>query len=164
MILVGALCSAFGYLSGDMLSTPRSLFGFARSGFLPPAFGRLHSEYRTPYVAIWTHAAIVLVVASSSTFQRLAIITNVAVLSLYLLASASALELVRRDVRAGGIPFSIPGRRLIPIASMAAIVWILASASLQEVAVTGATLVVATIAYRLRRRSPMPSEPAPAEI
>jgi amino acid transporter len=162
LILVGALCSAFGYLSGDMLSSPRNLYGFARSGFLPPIFGRPHRRYRTPHVAIWTHAAIVFGVASSSSFQRLAVISNVGTLTLYLLACAAAVELLRRDVRAGVPPFVVPGMRLLPPLAIAAIVWVLTSASVREFAVTGGTLAVAAVVYWMRRRTARPSDAPPA--
>jgi amino acid transporter len=77
LMLLGAICSMFGYLCGDMLSSPRSLYALARDGFLPPVLARIHPAHRTPAIAIWTHAALVLLFASTNSFQSLAIISNV---------------------------------------------------------------------------------------
>jgi amino acid transporter len=151
LILVGALCSMFGYLSGDMLSSPRTLFAFGRDGILPPVFARLHPARRTPQVATWTHAALVFALASTNSFEHLLAISNVAGLVLYLMACAAALELTRRDVRTTGIPFEIPGARLVPPLAIAIIVWILSHATLRELALTGATLAAASLLYAIRK-------------
>jgi basic amino acid/polyamine antiporter, APA family len=153
LMLVGAICSMFGYLCGDMLSSPRSLYAIARDGFLPAVFARIDPMYRTPAAAIWTHAALVLVFASTSTFQSLAIIGNVGLLALYLLACAAALELARRDVRAGAPPFAPPGAWLGPVAGGAIVLWILSTATPAEFSLTAIVLAVATVGYAVRKRT-----------
>jgi amino acid transporter len=150
LVLLGGTISMFGYLTGDMLGSPRALFAFGRDGILPAAFARVHASFHTPHVAIVAHAAIVAVVAISSTFEALAIIGNVAVLSLYLVCCVAALELRRRDVRAGGTPFVVPGARVVPVLASAAIVWILSHATRQEFVITAVVLVVASVLYWLR--------------
>jgi len=52
LFLAGTLISAFGYLSGNILTAPRLLFAFAREGVVPRRFGAVHPRYRTPYAAI----------------------------------------------------------------------------------------------------------------
>jgi amino acid transporter len=121
-----------------------------RDRFLPSSLARVHPTYRTPHVAIWTHALIVFVIASTSSFRYLALVANVATLVLYLLGCAAAIRLVRSDVDSGGIPFAVPGGVFIPCAAIVVIVWFLSSAVWQEFAATGAVLVVASFAYRLR--------------
>jgi basic amino acid/polyamine antiporter, APA family len=160
LILLGALCSMFGYLSGDMLSSPRTLYVFARDGFLPGFLAAVHPTSRTPRAAIWTHAAIVFVLASTGTFQYLALIANVATLSLYFVGCAAAIELARRDVRGGGIPFAVPGGPVIPVIAGGVIIWILSHATWQEFAATGAAIVAAALLYFIRsRRVPSSVEP-----
>jgi len=150
LMLLGAICSMFGYLCGDMLSSPRSLYALARDRFLPAVFARIDPTHRTPATAIWTHAALVLVFASTNTFQSLAIIGNVGLLALYLLACAAALELARRDVRAGAPPFALPGAWLGPVAGGALLLWILSTATPAEFALTAIVLAVAALAYAVR--------------
>jgi amino acid transporter len=150
LMLLGAICSMFGYLCGDMLSSPRSLYALARDGFLPAAFARIHPVYRTPATAIWTHATLALLFASTNTFQSLAIISNVGLLMLYLLGCAAALELARRDVRTEAPPFAPPGAWLGPVAGGALVLWILSTATLAEFSVTAIVLAVAALVYVVR--------------
>ena len=137
LMLAGAVCSMFGYQCGDMLSTPRSLYALARDGFAPAILAYIHPQHRTPSVAIWTHATLALALAGTQTFQVLAIISNVGLLLLYLLACGAALELARRDVRTAGTPFRIPGARAAPFLAAGLIVWVLSTATVKEFAVTG---------------------------
>src|SRR5688572_28069748 len=98
-----------------MLSSPRNLYAFARDGFLPAALARIDPVRRTPRTAIWTHAVLATIFANVSTFQTVAIISNVGLLVLYLLCCGAALELARRDVRTEAEPFSMPGTWLWPV-------------------------------------------------
>ena len=42
----------FTGLNGFLMSASRLLFSMGRSGIMPTAFSKLHSKYKTPYVAI----------------------------------------------------------------------------------------------------------------
>src|SRR5690606_1173558 len=63
LLLAGAVISMTGYHGAMILSAPRTLFAFARDGFLPSIFARTHEVYRTPMVAILVQCAIVLLLA-----------------------------------------------------------------------------------------------------
>jgi APA family basic amino acid/polyamine antiporter len=143
----------FGYVCGDMLSTPRTLYAFARDGLLPRVFAYIHPVRRTPSVAIWTHAAIVAVLAGSHTFQALAIVSNVGTLLLYLLCCGAALALARRNVRIADEPFTFQGAWLAPVAGAVLVMWILSTATPREFAVTAGVLAAATLAYFVRKRA-----------
>jgi len=151
LVLAGGAISMFGYMCGDMLSSPRALYAFGRDGFLPRALARVHPSFHTPHVAIVVHGLLASALAISSTFRHLAILSNVAVLSLYFLCCAAALRLVARPAPNGERAFTLPGARVIPIAAMAVIAWILGHATRQEFAVLGATFVAASALYGLRR-------------
>jgi amino acid transporter len=151
LVLVGATVSMFGYVSGDMLGSPRALFAFSRDGVFPSALSRVHAKYRTPYIAIVTHAAIVATLAISSSFTQLAILANVAALSLYLMCVAASFELQRREVRAGGTPFAVPGGPVIPILAALAIIWLLSQATWKEFAIEAIVLAFASVFFAVRR-------------
>ncbi len=153
LMLAGAVCSMFGYLCGDMLSTPRTLYAFARDGLLPRVLARIDPARRTPSTAIWTHAAIVAILAASQTFHALAIVSNVGTLLLYLLCCAAALELGRRDVRMAEEPFTFRGAWLAPVTAAVLVLWILSTADAREFAVTAGVLAAATLAYVVRKRA-----------
>ena len=141
----------FGYMSGDMLGSPRAFFALGRDGILPAALTRVHPTYRTPYVAIVIHAAIVAALAISSSFTQLAILANVAALSLYLMCVVASFELQRRDVRAGGTPFAVPGGPAIPIVAAAIIVWLLSQATVKEFTIEAIVLAIASAFFIVRK-------------
>ena len=151
LVLAGGAVSMFGYLCGDMLSSPRSLYAFGRDGFLPRALGRVHPSYHTPHVAIVVHAVTAALLATSSSFRYLALLSNVSVLTLYFLCCAAALRLVSQPAPDGEPVFDVPGARVIPVVAMGVIAWILAHATRQEFAVLAATFVVASFIYGARR-------------
>jgi APA family basic amino acid/polyamine antiporter len=151
LILLGATVSMFGYMSGDMLGSPRAIYAFGRDGVLPASFANVHGHYRTPYVAIVFHATVVALLAISSSFTQLAILANVAALTLYMLAVVAAYELQRRDVRAEGIPFRLPAGPLIPVLAVAVIIWMLSNATRREFIVEALVLAVATAFYSIRK-------------
>jgi amino acid transporter len=152
LVLLGAIASMFGYASGDMLGSPRTLFAFARDGVLPGVVARVHPRFHTPYIAIVIHACIVATLAISSSFTQLAVLANVAALTLYLMCVTASYELQRRDVRAdGAIPFAVPGGPIIPILAAAVIVWLLSNATRREFGVEALVLAVASMFYFIRR-------------
>src|SRR5437773_992137 len=95
LVVGGAIVSMFGYVAGDMLGSPRSLYAFGRDGMLPAALARVHPRFHTPHVAIVTYAMLIAALAISSSFTQLAILANVAGLTLYLTCVAASYELQR---------------------------------------------------------------------
>ncbi len=58
LMLAGASISAFGFITSDILSSPRILFAFGRDRFLPKAFAHVHPRFHTPDIAIVVYCAI----------------------------------------------------------------------------------------------------------
>jgi amino acid transporter len=151
LMLVGLAVSAFGWTTSDILSSPRIIFAFGRDGLIPRWFAHVHPRFHTPDVAIATYALIAFVLSFSSTFQRLAILSNMAVLLLYILCCLAALELNRRDIRSDGLPFKFPGQSIFPIVSIILIVWVLTHAKKDEFEITAACLSIASLLYLIRQ-------------
>ncbi|PYL98504.1 MAG: hypothetical protein DME27_05005 [Verrucomicrobia bacterium] len=154
VLLAGATISAFGFVTSDILSSPRMIFAFGRDGALPNWFAHVHPRYRSPDVAIITYyAALAFLLSISGTFEKLAVLSNVAVLLMYLLCCAACWFLVQRDVRADGAqPFNFPGMKIVPALAIVAIIWILAHATAWEFEVNGIVLAVASVFYFLRAK------------
>ena len=140
-----------------ILAAPRTLFAFARDGFLPAALARLHPVHRSPVVAILVQCAIVLVLALTSTFERLAILANVATLVVYAMCCVATWQLRRRDVRAGGTPFKVPAPDVVIVLACLVIGWMLTSVTPREWTAFGIALAVATLIFALRRRPSLAS-------
>ncbi|HEU4559912.1 MAG TPA: amino acid permease [Longimicrobium sp.] len=147
MMLVGAAVSMFGYVGGMTLAVPRALFALGRDGFLPRGIAAVHPRWRTPHVAIAVQAVIVLVLALTSGFEKLAILANLATLLLYIGCCLAAWQLRRKDVRAGGIPFRVPAAGVVPFLAVAVIGYMLLSVTWQEWAVVAAVLAAAALIY-----------------
>jgi amino acid transporter len=151
LVLAGATVSMFGYVSGDMLGSPRAWYAFGRDGILPAAMARIHPRFHTPHIAIVVYACIVAALSISSSFTQLAVVANVAALSMYLMCVAASVELQRRDVRADGTPFAVPAGPVIPLAASAVIIWMLSNATGREFAVAAAVLAAAALLYSIRK-------------
>jgi len=152
LLLVGAVISMLGHAGAMTLATPRTLFAFARDGFLPAALARTHAVYRSPVAAILLQCAIVLVLAISSTFERLAILANISTLVLYGTCCLATWQLRRRDVRAGGTPFRVPAPGLVIVLACLVIGWMLLSVTVAEWTAFGIALAVAAGIFLLRRK------------
>jgi amino acid transporter len=152
LVLTGAVISMYGFVSGDMLGSPRALFAYGRDGALPSVLAYVHPRFHTPSVAIVLHAVIVAALAISSSFAQLAIVANVAALTLYLTCIAASYELQRRDVRAEGTPFIMPGGPVVPALAAVVIIWLLSNATRREFGVEGLVLAVASLYYFIRKR------------
>ncbi len=152
LLAVGAAVSAAGYISGDMLATPRLLFAFGRDGFLPSRVGSVHARYHTPAVAIVLHAAACCAFALTGTFRSLVILSTVSTLLIYLGICLAAIELKRRDVRADGPPFHLRGGPTVPLLACVIVIWMLSSASRTEFLGVAAVLAIASLLYLIRPR------------
>ena len=152
ILLAGAAVSAFGFVTSDILSSPRIIFAFGRDGALPAWFAHVHPRYRSPDVAIVTYAVLAFALSITGTFEQLAVLSNVAVLLMYLLCCAACWFLVQRDIHADGQPFTFPGMKIVPALAIAAIIWILAHATVREFAVNGIVLAIASVLYVMRRQ------------
>jgi amino acid transporter len=68
LVALGALASIYGYLSGNVLATPRITFALAERGDFPAIFGVVHPRFHTPYFSILIFAALVVLFALFGTF------------------------------------------------------------------------------------------------
>ena len=167
-LLIGVVVSTFGYLSGMALAVPRALYAFARDGFLPSPIASVHPTWKTPHIAIALQLAVTCTLAITSGFGPLAIIANVAALLVYFACAVAALELRRRNVQAGGIPFRVPGAGGVPIRACVVIVGLLTSITMAEwssILVTAAVALLAAKgeAARLLGLAPPPEQPLDLE-
>ena len=151
ILLAGATISAFGFVTSDILSSPRMLFAVGRDGVLPAWFAHVHPRYRSPDVAIITYALIAFALSVSSSFETLAVLSNVAVLLMYLLCCAGVWLLIRRNVRTDGAPFIFRGMQIMPGLAITVILWLFwLTQPWDKFAKIGAILVGTSILYLLR--------------
>jgi basic amino acid/polyamine antiporter, APA family len=153
VMLIGAAISMFGNISASVLAAPRGVFALGRDGFAPRVLAAVHPDWHTPHVAIVVYVVVALVLGASGSVERLAILTNLASLLVYVAVALAAWALQRRDVRLEGPPFVLPGGPLIPLAASAAIAAVIyAAVSRTEWMAVGGALALASAGYGLRAR------------
>jgi APA family basic amino acid/polyamine antiporter len=161
LILVGMTVSMFGYVSGMTLAVPRMLFAFGRDGFLPSQLAAVHPNFKTPYVAIAVQTLIHIVLATSGSFERLAIIANGSILLVYAACCVAVIQLRRRGIRESGVPFRVPFAAVIPVLAVAIIVWLLTSLAAEEWKALLVVVAVGAVVYAgsMASRRPAAAEP-----
>ena len=153
LLLVGAVISMLGHAGAMILATPRTLFAFARDGFLPSALARVHPVHRTPAAAILLQCAIVLVLAITSTFERLAVLANLSILVVYGTCCLATWQLRRRGVRSGSTAFHVPAPSLVIVLACLVIGWMLTSVTAAEWTAFAIGIAVAAAIFVFRQRS-----------
>ena len=157
VLLLAASFSRFGWISSHMLGAPRNLFAFAREGTLPRWLAAVHSRTHAPYAAIWTNAAVAILLANTGTFEQLAIMSGLASAGIYFMACSAAWALHRRGVTGGG---DAPRYPLLPYAAllaMIAMVTIVALGEPRDIAGLAMLIIVSVawffVAQRVKGRS-----------
>ncbi|HKS75036.1 MAG TPA: amino acid permease [Terriglobales bacterium] len=107
IIAMGALISVYGYLSANLLHTPRLTFAMGEQRDFPRVFAAIHPRFRTPYVSIASFAVLLFVFAIAGSFAWNAILSAVSRLFIY--ASVAAAVPVLRKKRPNAAAFRVPG-------------------------------------------------------
>jgi APA family basic amino acid/polyamine antiporter len=160
LILIGSVISMFGYVSGMTLAVPRMLFAFGRDGFLPASLAAVHPRWRTPHVAIGVQTAIVILLGLFGIFEVLAVAANATMLLVYAACCVAAVELRRRGVQGGGVPFRVPGAQVAPWLALGVIGWLLWELKPAEWLAAGVIVAVAAllfVATHASRRARVPA-------
>jgi amino acid transporter len=139
------------WLGSDILGAPRILFAFGRDGLLPSSLGKVHARFRTPYIAILTHFVLALGLALTGTFEKLAILSTLAIAPLYMLVCASAVKLRRDNVAILGRPLVVAGLPLIALFGIASMVLMICLAKKGEITALAGLLVGSAILYCVMR-------------
>jgi basic amino acid/polyamine antiporter, APA family len=151
-MIVAAVISMLGYMSANILSVPRSIYAYARDGFLPALLSAVHERYRTPHVAIILHGCLLVALAVTGSYERLAIFSNLNAFVLYMLCAIAVMALRARHVHSDGAPFRIPGGALVPVATVLATGWLMyATATRGDLLGLGLILALALLLYGVRR-------------
>ncbi|KPF79728.1 hypothetical protein IP88_01435 [alpha proteobacterium AAP81b] len=154
LLVIGTIGSMLGFSVCDALSSPRTLFAFARDGLLPRTFGRLHATRHTPVAAIVAHGAVVALLAITGSFAGLVALSSLLVVAVYILGTLAALRLRRGQVALAGPVTATRWLWPAAAASLGAMLWLTAQSTRDEAFAIAAFLGVVALVYALRRRAP----------
>ena len=116
VVAAGTLVSAYGYLSANMLHTPRITFAMGERGDFPAFFGRIHPLFRTPHVSIVIFAILLLIFSIAGDFRWNAMLSSVARLFVYGSVAAALPVLRKRQPQADG--FRMPAGTLLAVLAL----------------------------------------------
>lgn len=107
LMAAGALISVYGYLSANVLHTPRLTFAMAEQGDFPSFFAAVHPRFRTPSVSIVAFAVLLVVFSVAGSYQWNAILAALSRLFVYASIVAALPVLGRKRPHADA--FRLPG-------------------------------------------------------
>ena len=142
LISIGALVSIYGYLSGNILATPRITFALAERGDFPAFFALVHRRFRTPYASIFIFALLVWVLAVFGSFAGNATLSAGSRLFYYGVVCA-ALPVLRKKQRTPAL-VRVPAGTIVAILGV-----VLCVALLTQVEYEKSLILVAAVAVAL---------------
>ena len=130
IVLIGAIFSMFGNISGMILNMPRILFAAARDRVIPVrALARIHPEFRTPHISVVIYSLAGFIFASLGEFRQLAMLSSASYMLIYLGVVLSVIRLQIKDKnRSKGIVMGY----MVPVFSSAVIIWMLSKLPVNE--------------------------------
>jgi amino acid transporter len=123
-----AIVATLNTILAEMTMAARVIYGMARQGDLPRVLGDVHAKTATPLRATAMIVVVVLALALSVPFVRLAETTSIATLVVFALVNIALLRLRWKGTPAHGKVFSVP--LWVPIAGLATCAIMIASALL----------------------------------
>jgi amino acid transporter len=149
LISIVALISMCGWITGDLLGSPRILFAFARDGLLPSPFAKVHPRFHVPHVSIIAHAIVACSLALTGTFRVFAILASISSVVLYIACCAAAWRLSHTEARAAGRSTGFVGTA-VPVLAVVGQFWMLSYSSSGEILAIAGVIAVAAAVYLAR--------------
>ena len=129
-VTVAVMISTYGWISGDLLNSPRIVYAFAATGNAPAWLARIHPRFHTPALAIVAYAGLTWVLAATGSFLWVAAISGAATLVLYSGVCASLMKLRKIRPETQTLRLSFP--RLLSLAVIAISLTLISTLDLQQ--------------------------------
>jgi amino acid transporter len=149
LISVGALVSVYGYVSANMLTTPRGIFAPAQAGELPALLGAVHPRWRTPYVSILVFAVLLWAFSQFASFSWNVTLSAVSRI-VYYAGICAAVPVLRRK-QPGAAAFRVAGGVTLPVLGVAICALLLTRVDFGKSLILLATIAVALLNWALVR-------------
>lgn len=150
VIAVGALISIYGYLSANMLHTPRLTLALAECGDFPVVFGRIHPKFQTPHISILIYTASLLAFTLLGNFRWNVTLSAIARLFTYSAVAVALIVLRRREPDADA--FRLPGGVFFAVLSTLFCGVLLTRIHMGNLWVVAITLALGTLNWIVTRR------------
>jgi len=107
LVAAGTLISVYGYLSANMLHTPRVTFAMGERGDFPSFFAAIHPRFRTPHLSILVFALMLILFSIGGNFRWNASLSAISRLFMYGAVVAALPALRWKHMQ--GRKFRLPG-------------------------------------------------------
>ncbi len=107
-------CSAFGALNGYILTGGRILYAMAKDHPTFARLGAVHPSFHTPALALWTNAAIAVLLLFTKTFEQIMTYSTV-VISVFFVMAVIGVIILRRAKPRHPRPYRTWGYPITPI-------------------------------------------------
>ncbi|MDX1554564.1 MAG: APC family permease, partial [Xanthomonadales bacterium] len=151
LLVLGAVFSICGNLSGMFITAPRMLYAMGRDGGLPDWFGVVNPRFHTPANSIVFVGVVGLALALSGSFIWLAAMSTAVRLLVYV-ACILALPGLKRRLGEREGQFRLPGGMIIPGLALILCLWLTTHASLKSWLTMLAFAALGTGLYYLNQR------------
>ena len=143
LITLGALISVYGYLSAQMLNTPRLTFALGERGDAPALFSQIHPRFRTPHVSILFFAGSVWCLAALGNFKWNVLISSAGRLFAYGVVCAALPALRRKCPDAAA--YRLPAGNFFAVLGIIFMLVLVSRMRLCEWTVILATMIIAFV-------------------
>jgi APA family basic amino acid/polyamine antiporter len=149
IVALGALVSVYGYLSANILATPRITFALAERDDFPSWFAAVHPTFRTPYFSILLFVVAVWLLATFGSFAGNATLSAGARLFSYALVCASVPVLRKKQPAAA--TFRLPAGPLFAVLGVLICVALLFGIDFNKSLLLVATIVIGLVNWLVVR-------------
>jgi APA family basic amino acid/polyamine antiporter len=141
IVAAGTLVSAYGYLSANILHTPRITFAMGERGDFPAFFAKIHPRFRTPHISIVIFALALLLFSIAGNFRWNAMLSSVSRLFVY--GTVAAALPVLRKKQPDADAFRLPYGKVIAALALLFTVVMITRMHLRELIVISITAALA---------------------
>src|SRR3990170_1750115 len=145
----GALIAIVGVLLTNLIGLSRVAFAMARNGQLPKSIAKVSSRFGTPYIAVLSMCALLIVIAVALDLKQAVAITSFALLSTHLIVNFSAIRI--RKKMPGSTRFRVPFYPLIPVLGLLSCIILMFSLPIESWVVAAVVVAISAVLYLLRK-------------
>jgi APA family basic amino acid/polyamine antiporter len=152
LVAAGTLVSTYGYLSANMLHTPRVTFAMAEHGEFPKFFAAIHPRFRTPYLSIAAFAVLLTLFAAAGNFRWNVMLAAMARMFMYG-SIAAALPVLRRK-QPSAATFRLPAGLVFAVLGVLFSLVLVTRMHWGDIAVIAVTFALGSVNWLWSRRQP----------